>query len=194
MNIGKALTVFALSASILASGCSVGAPNPEMAHVDQDQPRAEMVVEDAYNPVHDAGYDAIQKETNNAGIGTIAPSEIHESLSEPSVEGFQDAEMGSKTFSARFESASGDASYEVVCTSEGVGEGLAGGSGPLIQTANGYILQQTGPGKYASDWVKTSNGGSCQVATQGLTQGQAVHMTSSLQSFAPDFSGALIAQ
>jgi hypothetical protein len=192
MNIGKALTIFTLSASILATGCSVGTQPQELAQLDQDQPRAEMVVEDAYkpvdeavydayNPVHDAGFDAIQKETTNAGIGTIAPMEIHERLSEPSVEGLQDAEMGTRTFSARFESASGDASYEVVCTNEGVGDGLVNGSGPLIHTANGYILQQTGAG------------GSCQVVAQGMSQGEVVHMTSSLHTFAPDFSGALIA-
>lgn len=193
MQIGKALTIFALSASILVSGCSVGTPQ-ELANVEQDQPHAELVVEDAYNPVHDAGYDAIQKATDSAGIGTIAPTELHENLSEPSVEGYQEVETGAKTFSARFESPDGKASYEVVCTNEGVGDGLAGGSGELIHLANGYILQQTGAGKYASDWVQTSNGGSCQVVTQGLTQGQAVHMTSSLQTFSPDFSGALIAQ
>lgn len=186
MNIGKALTIFALSASILSSGCSVGTTNQELANVDQDQPRAEMVVEDYYNPVHDAGLDAIQKATEDAGIGTIAPSEIHEKLSEPSVEGVQDAEMGTRTFSARFETPDGKSSYEIVCTNEGVGEGLAGGSGELTHLSNGYILQQTGPGRYASDWVKTSNGGSCQVVSQGLSLNQTVHMTSSIQAFNPN--------
>lgn len=194
MNIGKTLTIFALSAAILTSGCSVGSGPQDLAHVDQDQPHAEMVVEDHYNPVHEAGKDAIQAETNHAGIGTIVPGEIHENLNHPSVEGYRDAEMGTQTFSARFTNDSGNASYEVACTNEGVGDGLANGTGPLTQLANGIIFQQTGPNKYSSDWIQTSNGGHCQIVSQGMTLNQTVHMSSSMQSFAPDFSGALIAQ
>ena len=195
MNIGKSLTIFALSAAILTSGCNMGNGPQDLAHVEQDQPHAELVVQqDQYNPVHEVGKDAIQAETNHAGIGTIAPSEIHESLNHPSVEGNQSAEMGSKTFSASFTNDSGNASYEVVCTNEGVGDGLAHGNGALTQLANGIIFQQTGPNRYASDWIQTSNGGHCQIVSQGMTLNQTVHMSSSIQTFAPDFSGALIAQ
>lgn len=194
MNIGKTLTVFALSAAILTSACSVGGAPQDLASVDHDQPHAELVVEDHYNPVHEAGKDAIQAATNEAGIGTIVPGEIHESLTHPSVEGYQDSEMGTQTFSARFTNDSGNASYEVSCTNEGVGDGLAGGTGPLTHVAGGIIFQQTGPGQYSSDWIQTSNGGHCQIVSQGMTLNQTVRMSSSIESFAPDFSGALIAQ
>ena len=192
MQLGKTLTILALSASILASGCHMGTSPQKFAQVDNDRPVAEMVIEDHYNPVHDAGHDAIQKEATVAGIDVMAPSEIHEKLTEPSVEGTNSEEI--QSFSARFESANGAANYEIVCTNQGVGQGLANGNGPLTQLGNGIILQAKNGG-YASDWFAVGNGKSqCQVVTQGMTLNQTVHMTSSLQTFTPDSVGYIIAQ
>ncbi len=194
MQIGKTLGILALGAAILSSGCNMATGAQDLAHVDADQPRAEMVIEDHYNPVHGAGMDAIQKEANNAEIVVVAPTEIAEHLSHPSVEGLNNSEMQSKTFSARFESGSGNASYEVVCTSDGVGSGLVNGSGSPNLLSNGWILHQTGPAKISSDWVKVSNGSSCQVTSEGMSMSQTAHMTSSLQTFTPSYDGMLLAQ
>lgn len=194
MHLGKTIGILALGAAIISSGCNMATGAQDLAHVDADQPRAELVIEDHYNPVHGAGMDAIQKEATNADIVVVAPTEIAEHLSHPSVEGLNNSEMQSKTFSARFESGSGNASYEVVCTSDGVGSGITNGSGPLTMLSNGWILQQSGAGKISSDWVKVSNGSNCQVVSEGMSMSQTAHMTSSLQTFSPSYSGMLLAQ
>lgn len=194
MNLGKTVGIFALSAAILTSGCQVGQSPQELATIDQDRPTAELVVEDAYQPVHGAGFDAIQKQTDAAGIATWAPTEIAEQLSEPAVDGWQDQEMQTKNFSARFESPDGRSSYEVVCTDQGVGSGGFNGNGPLTVLDNGLVLQQTGPQSMASNWVKVGADSHCRVTSEGLSAAQTVHMSNSLQTFAPDFQGAYLVQ
>ena len=209
MNLGKTIGIFGLCAAMLVSGCQMGGPNSQdIANVEDNQPKAELVIEDSvhtlstvdsttfYNPVHQAGHDAIQKETNNAGISTMAPTEIAEHLNSPSVEGSIDAETGDQNFSARFTSAETGANFEVICTNQGIGSGIIlDATSPITILQNGIALQQTA-GRISSNWVKVGQDDChCVVESEGMTMGQTAHMAGSLQTFNPvQVGGAYIAQ
>lgn len=210
MKLGKTLGILALGAAVTIGALNVAGPAPEQVFVGNDQPRAEMVIEqqDAfapsaqvadttyYNEVHQPGLDAIQQETNNSGLVTMAPTQIAEQLQHPSVEGGYDNDFESAYFSARFSDSQGKASFEVVCTDQGIGDALVDGHGPLTTLNNGIALQNIGEGRISSDWVQMDASGQshCLVASQGMTMQQTATMANSLQTFNPvSVGGAYIA-
>lgn len=211
MKLGKTLGILALGAAVTIGALNVPGTAPEQVFVDNNQPTAEMVIEqqDAfaptaqiadttyYNEIHQPGLDAVQQETNNSGLVTMAPTQIAENLKHPSVEGGYDTDFESAYFSARFSDSQDQASFEVVCTDQGIGDALIDGHGPLKTLDNGIALQRIGEGQISSDWIQMDASGDCHclVASQGMTMQQTAHMANSLQTFNPvNVGGAYIAQ
>ncbi len=211
MNIGrfgKIATVLALSTAIVAGGLQVGGHHQDLATVDNNQPQAELVIEDAYAPateqhagtihydaVHEKGIEAIQKETDASGLYTIAPMKIASHLGEANVDGTYDQNLDVSDFTAVFSDSATGAAFEVACTNDGIGDALIDGSGPLTVLENGLILQKTGANEISSEWIRTSPDGtnSCKVRTENMTLEQTVEMAGSLHLFTPSHvNGAYI--
>lgn len=203
MKIGKTLGIIALGAAVTLGTLNVCGPTPTLPHLHQDTARAEMVLDQSqlsdsvyFNEVHEPGMQAFQSETDAAGIHTMAPTKIASHLDSPSVEGRYDHDFDSHEFSARFTNSETGANFEVVCTNHGIGDGLIDGHGPVVSLDNGITLQQVGPDRISSDWVRMDSQGSshCLVASEGMSMQHTAEMAGSVQNFAPQqVGGAYIA-
>lgn len=211
MKIGKTLGILALGAAITLGALNVPGVAQEFVAHTPDQPTAEMVIEqqDAftpqyeiqdstyYNEIHQPGIDAVQQETNNSGLVTMAPTQIAEHLDQPSVEGGYDSDIESAYFSAQFSSSQSSASFEVVCSDQGMGDALLDGHGPITSLDNGVTLQRVGEDHISSNWMQMDAQGQshCLVASSGMSMNQTANMANSLHTFTPqNIGGAYLAQ
>lgn len=176
-----------LGLTLLGAAAAAGVVNVCTTHNVAQEPTSSLVMDQVqFTEVHEAGKDAYQAETNRAGISTVAPGVIAEHLDSPNVEGYYDADMDTRSFSAIFADTETGANFEVVCTDQGMGDALLGANGTLAVLDNGIQLAETSPGRISSNWFPTQDGKShCLVAGDGMTVGQVATMAESLLPFSP---------